>query len=332
MEYNRPIAQMCPGDQIEGFYVLKSAMLKTSANGKSFLNAVLSDRDSAVAAKVWDYPGPISTAEEGKVVKIRGTVSEYRGDLQVVIDRIRLAEESDPVDLSLLVPVAPIDVEKTFEEVERLVASIQDKDLRAVCQIMLERHAQALRTIPAAKSVHHGFVSGLLMHTADMLRLADFLAAQYAAIVDRSLLLAGTLLHDFAKEQEFVRSELGLVTDYSVKGQLLGHLVLGAQEVARVAEEVGMPEERSLLLQHIDPSPTTESRSSAQPCGPSARRASCSAASTASTAAWRSTGRRSRRSLWGLSADGSSRWRSGSTTMAEKNASRGVFSGAVCQY
>ena len=255
MEYNRPIAQMCPGDQIEGFYVLKSAMLKTSANGKSFLNAVLSDRDSAVAAKVWDYPGPISTAEEGKVVKIRGTVSEYRGDLQVVIDRIRLAEESDPVDLSLLVPVAPIDVEKTFEEVERLVASIQDKDLRAVCQIMLERHAQALRTIPAAKSVHHGFVSGLLMHTADMLRLADFLAAQYAAIVDRSLLLAGTLLHDFAKEQEFVRSELGLVTDYSVKGQLLGHLVLGAQEVARVAEEVGMPEERSLLLQHIDPLP-----------------------------------------------------------------------------
>ena len=251
MEYNRPIAQMCPGDQIEGFYVLKSAMLKTSANGKSFLNAVLSDRDSAVAAKVWDYPGPISTAEEGKVVKIRGTVSEYRGDLQVVIDRIRLAEESDPVDLSLLVPVAPIDVEKTFEEVERLVASIQDKDLRAVCQIMLERHAQALRTIPAAKSVHHGFVSGLLMHTADMLRLADFLAAQYAAIVDRSLLLAGTLLHDFAKEQEFVRSELGLVTDYSVKGQLLGHLVLGAQEVARVAEEVGMPEERSLLLQHM---------------------------------------------------------------------------------
>ena len=251
MEYNRPIAQMCPGDQIEGFYVLKSAMLKTSANGKSFLNAVLSDRDSAVAAKVWDYPGPISTAEEGKVVKIRGTVSEYLGDLQVVIDRIRLAEESDPVDLSLLVPVAPIDVEKTFEEVERLVASIQDKDLRAVCQIMLERHAQALRTIPAAKSVHHGFVSGLLMHTADMLRLADFLAAQYAAIVDRSLLLAGTLLHDFAKEQEFVRSELGLVTDYSVKGQLLGHLVLGAQEVARVAEEVGMPEERSLLLQHM---------------------------------------------------------------------------------
>jgi len=116
---------------------------------------------------------------------------------------------------------------------------------------MLQRHGEMFRTIPAAKSVHHGFLSGLLMHTVNMLRMADYLAAQYADTVDRSLLLAGTLLHDFAKGEEFTRSELGLVTDYSVKGQLLGHLVLGAQEVAAVAREVGMPEEKSLLLQHM---------------------------------------------------------------------------------
>ena len=79
------------------------------------------------------------------------------------------------------------------------------------------------------------------MHTLNMLRLADFLSAQYPATVNRSLRLTGTLLHDFAKEQEFTFSELGLVTDYSTKGQLLGHLVMGAQEVAAIAAELDLP-------------------------------------------------------------------------------------------
>ena len=84
-----------------------------------------------------------------------------------------------------------------------------------------------------------------------MMRIADFLAGMYADTVDRSLLLTGALLHDMAKEQEFAFSQLGLATDYSVKGQLLGHLVMGAQETARVAEELGVPEEKSVLLQHL---------------------------------------------------------------------------------
>lgn len=251
MEYNKRIGDMQNGDTVEGFYILKSAAGKTSANGKTFLTAVLSDKDGSIEAKVWDYSGPISSAEEGKVVKIRGTVSEYRGTPQIVIDRIRLAEPADPVNLKALVPTAPIDVESSYAEVEAIVASLEDADYQAVCRKMLERHRETFQTIPAAKSVHHGFLNGLLMHTLNMLRLADFLAAQYADTVDRSLLLAGTLVHDFAKDEEFARSELGLVTDYSVKGQLLGHLVLGAQEIAAAARETGMPEEKSLLLQHM---------------------------------------------------------------------------------
>ncbi len=251
MEYNKRIGDMRNGDTVEGFYILKSAAVKTSANGKPFLTAVLSDKDGAMEAKAWDYNGPVSTAEEGKVVKIRGTVSEYRGALQLVIDRIRLAEGNDPVNLASLVPTAPIDPEQYYAEAEAIVESMEDGDYRAVCRLMLERHQETFMTIPAAKSVHHGFLNGLLMHTVNMLRLADFLAAQYADTVDRSLLLAGTLVHDFAKDREFARSELGLVTDYSVKGQLLGHLVMGAQEAAEAAREVGMPEEKSLLLQHM---------------------------------------------------------------------------------
>ena len=251
MEYNKLIADMIVGDDVEGFYILKAAYPKTTAAGKPFLSATLSDRTGTIEIKVWDYAGPISSANEGEVVKIRGTVGEFRGTPQITVEKIRLAEGNDTYDVSALVPVAPIDVDVTMAEVERLIRSISDPDYQKICSVMLTRHKEALMTIPAAKSVHHGFLSGLLMHTANMMKTADFLAGLYADVIDRGLLLAGTFLHDFAKEREFTFSKLGLVTEYSIKGQLLGHLVMGAQEVAAVAAELGIPEDKSILLQHM---------------------------------------------------------------------------------
>ena len=251
MEVGLSIAQMQRGMDVEGFYLLKAAFAKVTASGKPFLSAVLADTSGTIEAKVWDYSGPIGERDAGKVIKVRGSVSDYRGALQVTVDKLRLAAEDDHVDVSRLVRVAPIDRAGAYADITRLVSTLEDADYRAVCEEMLRRHEDSFRTIPAAKSVHHSFLSGLLMHTYNMLRLADFLAAQYADSVDRSLLLAGTLLHDFGKEREFTFSELGLVTDYSTKGQLLGHLVMGAQETAEVAEMLGIPEEKSVLLQHL---------------------------------------------------------------------------------
>ena len=251
MEYGKMIADMRVNDSVEGFYVLKTAQSKTSTSGKPFLNALLSDRSGTLDAKVWDYGGPVGAADEGKVVKVRGTVTEFRGTRQMVIDRIRLAEDTDPVRLEELVPAAPIDMDAAWAEIQGLVETMEDADYAAVCREMLDIYGNALRQIPAGKSVHHSFVGGLLMHTVNMLRTADFLAGLYADTVNRSLLLAGTVLHDIAKAQEFTFSHLGLVTDYSVKGQLLGHLVMGAQEAERIAWDLEVPEEKSVLLQHM---------------------------------------------------------------------------------
>ncbi len=251
MEYDLPIARMARGIDIEGFYLLKSAFPKVTVSGKPFLTAVLADESGTIEAKVWDYSGPIGERDAGKVIKVRGSVSDYRGALQVTVDKLRLAAEDDHVDVSRLVRVAPIDRAGAYADIARLVSTLEDADYRAVCEEMLRRHEDAFRTIPAAKSVHHSFLSGLLMHTYNMLRLADFLAAQYADTVNRSLLLAGTLLHDFGKEREFTFSELGLVTDYSTKGQLLGHLVMGAQEIAALSAELDLSEEKAMLLEHL---------------------------------------------------------------------------------
>ena len=251
MEYDKRIADMAPGDAVAGFYLLKTAAIKTSTSGSSYLNAVLSDVSGSIETKVWNYPGPIGAADEGKVVKIRGTVAAFRGSPQLSVERIRLAQDMDPYDLSALIPVAPMDAEEMLRTVDAMIDSLQDGDYRAICTEMLARHLDAFRSIPAAKSVHHSFLNGLLMHTGNMLKIADQLAERYADTVDRDLLLAGTLLHDFAKEEEFTFSEIGLVTEYSVKGKLLGHLVMGAQEIAEIAKELNVPEEKSVLLQHM---------------------------------------------------------------------------------
>ncbi len=245
------IRDMSIGDQLEGFFLLQDAYEKTTMGGKPFLSMVLSDCTGTIDAQIWDYTGPVAPKDTGAVVKIRGTVSEFKGTLQITVDRLRLADPNDQYNISDLVPTAPIDVEATWKKLQEIVDTIEDQDYLVICKEMLSRFGEKVKNIPAAKSIHHSFLNGLLMHTAYMLQMADFLAGMYESVIDRSLLIAGTLLHDFAKCEEFTTSPLGLVTDYSVKGVLLGHLVMGAREVANVSASLNVPEEKSVLLQHL---------------------------------------------------------------------------------
>ena len=196
MEYNKPIADMCPGMDVEGFYILRAAALKTTNSGKPFLSGTICDRTGSVEIKVWDYSGPIGARADdaGRVVKIRGSVSEYRGALQVSVHRIRMAEAADTYDKSLLVPTAPIDADAALADVQRLVASIADADYRSVAETMLARHLDAFRRIPAgqerAPQLPVRPFDAHIQHADDA---ADFLAGLYPEVIDRSLLLTGTL-------------------------------------------------------------------------------------------------------------------------------------------
>ena len=246
-----PVEEMTAGNAVDGFYILQTASLRNTASGKSFLSVNLSDRTGTVAGIIWDYSGPISSADEGKIVFINGQVSEFKGALQVTLEHIRLSQPEDRFREADLIPVAPIDIHEMYQTVLDLVDSITDPDYQQICREFLKRHGEQFRSIPAAKSVHHSFLHGLLMHTGNMLKTADFLAKLYPETVNRDLVLTGTLLHDFSKREEFTFSALGLVADYSVKGELLGHLVMAAQEAAEICRELDVPEEKSILLQHL---------------------------------------------------------------------------------
>ncbi len=247
------LSQIRPGEVVEGYYVLKEAVRKMTKAGKPYLYAVLTDVTGRMDTNLWDYDeaANASPKDAGSVVLVHGVGIDYNGAVQMKLFSIRTAGPQDKPDLSRLVPCAPIDRDEALSVIRTLVASMQDADYRAVCGEMLRRHAKTFPLIPAAKNVHHGFVGGLLMHTVKMLRTADFLAGEYEDVVNRDLLLSGTLLHDLAKDREYAVSGLGVVTEYTAEGNLLGHLVMGAQEIADAAHACGIPEEKSLLLQHM---------------------------------------------------------------------------------
>ena len=207
MEQNVRIADMEKGQLVQGFYLLEDVRCRVSASGSPYISARIADASGEMAAKLWNYNGPITEADSGRAVLLRGEVGEFAGAPQFTIQRIRLATEKDNFDRRALVPCAPLDPDEALAEVRELLASMGDGDYRTLCETMLERHLETFRSIPAAKSVHHAFLSGLLMHTLHMLRTADFFAALYAGVIDRDLLLAGAFLHDLGKETELGRCE-----------------------------------------------------------------------------------------------------------------------------
>ncbi len=251
MEYNKAVSDLAVGDVVEGYYALGNIQLKNSSAGKPYLSCTVSDATGAMDAKLWNYSGPAGPADSGKAALLRGEITSFNGNLQFIIQRLRFAGPEDDYDPAALIPAAPIEPEAAMGELERFLESMEDGDYRRLCGAILDRHREELSRLPAAKSMHHAFLYGLLMHTLNMLRAADGLAALYAEVIHRDLLLAGTMLHDLGKLWEYTLSPLGLVTEYSTPGDLLGHIYMGAREVEAVGRELGIPEEKLTLLAHM---------------------------------------------------------------------------------
>ena len=242
------------GERINDVYLCKYKQSAVTKNGKPYENVILQDKTGTIDAKIWEPNSMgIDDFEMMDYVAVMGDVSSFQGALQVSIKRVRKVREGE-YDPANYLPVSEYDIEDMYAQLLGFVNGIKNPYLSKVARHFFVDDAEFVKQFKfssAAKSVHHGFLGGLLMHTCNMLRLADFLAGLYVQTVDRSLLVAGTLLHDFSKAEEFNFSTLGLVTDYSLKGQLLGHLVMGAREVAELCDELGVPEEKSILLQHM---------------------------------------------------------------------------------
>ena len=236
---------------VEGFAVIKQCEKKMTKNGSYYLDLVLSDKDGEIFAKLWDY----NEAAHGKYetdmfVKIRGVISQYNGHDQLKIDRIRPVIESDNVDVSDFVKSADYSGEEMYNHLLSLVNAFKDEDLKKVVSYLLEENKEKILYFPAAFRLHHAIRCGLLMHTASIVKLCESVCKVYP-FVNRELLLSGAILHDIAKTVEFDVKETGIASGYTVPGNLLGHLVMGAMMVKEASQKLNIDSEKSMLLQHM---------------------------------------------------------------------------------
>ena len=210
---------------LQGFVFVRSCDRKTAKNGSIYLDLMVNDSEQDVAAKIWDYKG--TEAEQpvaNSVILVRGTLNLYNGQPQLRIDRYRAANENDNVDINKFVPSATFPGQKMYDEILWIVDRFEDEELKKLTQAVLEEYRTRIIDLPAAFRLHHAVRGGLLMHTLSICRMAQCVASLYPS-VDGELLLAGAILHDIAKSDEFNLSPTGLVDSYTVHGILVGHLV-----------------------------------------------------------------------------------------------------------
>lgn len=235
---------------ITSSFVVAAKQVKSKKNGESFLSLTLADRTGQIDAKMWDNVAEaVDTFEQDDFLKIRGLINRYNRRFQLTIHKLRRMEESE-VDYADYLPKTTKDIDALWRTVGEFVASFENPHLKALLEAFRAdpEITAAYRIAPAAKTLHHAYIGGLLDHVVSLMKLCDLAARNYPEI-DRDLLLTGAFLHDIGKihELSYARSFA-----YTTRGQLLGHMILELEMLqAKITQVPGFPAELKTLLEHL---------------------------------------------------------------------------------
>jgi 3'-5' exoribonuclease len=241
-------------DEFVGFYLIKELEIKqtNSTPAKDYLDIVLCDATGQLPAKYWDA----STTDKETffpmgLVRVQGLVQTYREKLQIKIIKIRKATDDDGVFLTDFIRSAPIRPVDLIYTIKQAMDSIHDKEMHTIVSFCVKKVEERLMHYPAAKTHHHAYFAGLAYHMVRMLELGDFICKQ-RPFLNPDLLTAGIILHDIAKPEEMT-AQLGIVSEYSVHGKLLGHISMASNWIteAAILSNIDLNSDRVLALQHM---------------------------------------------------------------------------------
>jgi len=245
------IAGLADGQVVSSLFLVREKEIRTSLrSGKSWLELNLADRSGSIPAKMWDnFETLAKTFELDDVVRVRGRVKVYNGQKELTLEQIVPTSDRE-YDLADFLPHTKHDIEKLYASVKAAIAGMKNPWLKQLLSSIVEDPdiAPRLKRAPAAMTMHHAYLGGLLEHVVSLVELATAVSAHYPEL-DADLLLAGVVLHDIGKLDE-LRYVRGI--DYSDQGRLLGHIVIGihlVQEKCRAIE--GFPAPLAVLVEHL---------------------------------------------------------------------------------
>ncbi len=235
---------------ITSSFVVTSKQVKNKKSGEPYLDLLLADRSGQIAAKMWDnVDEAMDTFEVDDLVKVKGLINKYNQRWQLTVHKLRKLEDAD-IDFGDYLPKTTRDVEELWRELGGFVASMQEPHLKALLEAFMadEKLVAAYKLAPAAKSLHHAFIGGLLEHVVSLLHSCDRIVGNYP-LVDRDLLFTGAFLHDIGKVRELAYSRS---FSYSSEGQLLGHMIIELEMLhEKMAQVPGFPRELQVLVEHL---------------------------------------------------------------------------------
>ncbi|MFS0613646.1 3'-5' exoribonuclease YhaM [Lederbergia ruris] len=236
------------GEQVDLFLLIKSATKGMASNGKPFLTLILQDKSGDIEAKLWDISNDqVRIFQAETIVRVAGEVHNYRGRLQLKIRQIRPTSAHDGVNVADFLETAPIDKEEISSKITQYIFEMKNPNIQRITRHLMKKYLDRFLEYPAATKNHHEFVSGLGFHVVSMLDLAKAIAELYPSL-DRDLLYSGIILHDLGKVIELSGP---VSTTYTVEGNLLGHITIIVNEIAKAAEELGIQGEEVVVLQHV---------------------------------------------------------------------------------
>lgn len=236
------------GEAVDLYLLIKQATSGVTTTGSPFMTIILQDKSGDLDAKLWDTKEPqVEMYRAGVIVKVVGEVHEYRGKNQLRIKSIRPAKDNEGVTIADLVPSSEKSKEVLMEELMQYFFEMENPHIQRITRHLLKKHEQAFMIYPAAMRNHHDYVSGLIDHVVSMLKLGKAIGELYPTL-NKDLLYAGIILHDIGKVVELT-GPIG--TQYTVEGNLIGHISIMVNEISKAADELEIEGEEVMLLQHM---------------------------------------------------------------------------------
>lgn len=247
----RDLPKLSPTDKFESVFLVQAKEIRhKKSSGDPYLSLRLSDRTGALDAKMWDNVSLFAHKfKEHDLVTVRGKVQTYNGNLQIIVHRIESIPASE-ARLADFIPHTERDIEAMYAEVLATIESFENPHLKRLMGSIFKnsKFAAAYKRAPAARSMHHARIGGLLEHVSSVVKLAILVSSHYDDI-DRDLLVSGVLLHDLGKIRELTS---GPTFEYTDEGRLLGHIAIGSAWIGRRCDEIsGFPPRLKSLLLHM---------------------------------------------------------------------------------
>ena len=237
------------GEKFVGTYLCKQKQVLKTKAGKTYYSLTLQDKTGTADGKIWELNNGIADFDAMDYIHCEGMVTSFQGNLQMNISRVRKSDEGefDPADY---VPCTDKDITEMYSQIMKYVASVQNKYLRRILEMYFVEDKEFITRFKkhsAAKSVHHGFMGGLLEHTLSVTNMCQYFAEHYP-IIQRDLLITAALFQDMGKIQEISDFPQN---DYTDAGQMLGHIYIGARAMEDAAEKIpGFPAKLKNELVH----------------------------------------------------------------------------------